>query len=162
MSEVVRVTTVVAVDPQTAFTIFTGEIGLWWRPKVNLFRAGRNGVMRFEAGRLIETYEDGEPFEVGRVLEWKPGELLRFGWRQGDFQPGETTEVQVRFEPAGGGTRVSLEHRGWDRIPARHPARHGYTGDAFAGMIGLRWADLLTAFRRRADGIERAAGSEPV
>jgi uncharacterized protein YndB with AHSA1/START domain len=149
-TELVRVTTVVAVDPSTAFAIFTDEIGMWWRPKVDLFRKASQGVMRFESGRLIEAYQDGQTFEVGRVLEWEPGKRLRFEWRQADFAPGDVTEVEVRFEPAGAGTRVSLEHRGWDRITTAHPARHGYTGDAFTSMIGLRWADLLTGFRRRA------------
>jgi hypothetical protein len=27
------------------------------------------------------------------------------------------TEVEVRFEPIYGGTRVVLEHRGWDALP---------------------------------------------
>jgi len=156
-TEIVRVTTVVAVDPAKAFEIFTNEIGMWWRPKVDLFRKGRKGVMRFDAGRLVEAYENSETFEVGRVLEWKPGELLRFEWRQGDFAPGDATEVEVRFERDGKGTRVSLEHRGWDRIVATHPARHGYTGDAFTSMVGLRWADLLTAFRRQATGPARSS-----
>ena len=156
-TEVVRVTTIVAVDPAQAFAIFTNEIGMWWRPKVDLFRKGPGGVMLFDSGRLIERYEDGQIFEVGRVLDWKPGELLRFEWRQGDFQPGDATEVEVRFERAGNGTRVSLEHGGWDRMPAAHPARYGYTGDAFTSMVGLRWADLLTAFRSRAAGFARSA-----
>ena len=63
----------------------------------------------------------------------------------------QRTEVEVRFEPAPldtrAGTRVTIEHRGWDALPADHPARHGYTGNAFTSMIGLRWADALTAVR---------------
>ncbi len=158
MNEIVRVTTVVAVDPATAFDIFTGEIGIWWKPKVDLFREGRTGLMRFEGDRLVEAYDSGDAFEVGRVLEWKPGENLRFEWRQGDFVAGDITEVDVRFEPATHGTRVTIEHRGWDRIAPGHPARHGYTGEAFVSMVGLRWADLLTAYRRRAARMSRAAG----
>jgi len=157
-NENVRVTTVVAVDPATAFAIFTGEIGMWWKPKVDLFGKDRKGVMRFEGGRLVEAYESGAPFEVGRVLEWNPGENVRFEWRQRDFAPGDVTEVEVRFERVAGGTRVTLQHRGWDRIAAPHPARHGHTGDAFVSMIGLRWADLLTAYRSRAAGMRKAAG----
>jgi len=157
-TEIVKVTTIVAADPATAFAIFTNEIGLWWKPKVDLFRKDRKGVMRFQAGRLIEAYESGEAFEVGRVLEWTPGNRLKFEWRQGDFAPGDVTEVEVRFEAANGGTRVTLEHRGWDRIAAAHPARHGYTGEAFVSMVGLRWADVLTAFRARAARMVRAAG----
>lgn len=53
----------------------------------------------------------------------------------------------MRFQAENGGTRVTREHRGWDSLGPDHPARRGYAGKAFAGIIGLRWADLLTAFR---------------
>ena len=109
-------------------------------------------------GEQAVAFLNSVEFPLADPLEWKPGELLRFEWRQGDFAPEDVTEVAVRFEPAERGTRVSLEHRGWDHIAAAHPARHGYTGDAFVSMIGLRWADLLTAFRSRTAGMGRAAG----
>lgn len=155
-SDSVTVSTLVAVDPATAFSIFTGEIGVWWRPKVRrLFRKDRDGTMNFEpgaGGRLLEVYpgQPDQPFEVGRVLAWEPPGRLVFEWRQHGFAPHEVTQVEVRFEAERGGTRVTLEHRGWDSLPADHPARHGYTGGAFTSMIGLRWADLLTALRSHA------------
>ena len=102
--ETARVTTVVAVDPATAFSVFTEEIGAWWRHKIrDLFREGRVGVMKFEPGpngRLLETYADApdDPFEVGRVLSWIPGERLVFEWRQRGFGTNDVTEVDVRFE----------------------------------------------------------------
>jgi hypothetical protein len=50
---------------------------------------------------------------------------------------------------------VTLEHRGWDRVPLAHASRHGYgAGDAFTSMIGLWWGDLLTSLRAH-------AGNEP-
>jgi uncharacterized protein YndB with AHSA1/START domain len=146
-----RVTTVIAVDPATAFAVFTEEIGAWWRPKVrDLFREGRTGVMKFEPGpngRLVEVYADApeDLFEVGRVLTWIPGERLVFEWRQRGFRPRDMTHVEVRFEAVEQGTRVTLEHRGWDSFPPEHPARHGWTGEAFVSMIGLRWGDQLTS-----------------
>jgi uncharacterized protein YndB with AHSA1/START domain len=152
----VSVTTLVAVDPLTAFSIFTEEIEAWWKPRVkDLFRKSWTGVMKFEPGpprRLIEVYSDApdDPFEVGRVLTWAPGERLVFEWRQGNFGESDATEIEVRFEAVEKGTRVTIEHRGWGTLPLQHPARHGYSGDAFTNMIGLRWADLLTAFRAHA------------
>jgi uncharacterized protein YndB with AHSA1/START domain len=136
------------VDPATAFAIFTNEIAAWWRPKVEgLFQRGRNGIVKFDNGRLLETYSQGEPFEIGRVLAWEPAKRLVFEWRQEGFSPGERTEVEVRFEAASGGTRVTVEHRGWDALAADHAARHGLTGNAFTSMIGLRWGDALTGLR---------------
>jgi len=149
----VRVTTVVDVDPKTAFEVFTGEIGTWWRrdPRYR-FDPTRPGTMRFEGGaggRLIEAYDESgqDAFEAGRVLAWEPGARLVFEFRGRSFGPGETTEVEVRFEASGSGTRVTVEQRGWSRLPAGHPARHGHQGQAFTDMMGLWWADLLTRLR---------------
>jgi uncharacterized protein YndB with AHSA1/START domain len=152
----VRATTVVAVEPEVAFTVFTDEIDLWWRrgPRFR-WRPERPGTLRFEGeagGRLVEVTDDatGEGFEVGRILAWKPGERLVFEFRALSFEPGQCTEVEVRFEAVSSGTRVSVEHRGWDSLPADHPARHGLSGPAFADMMGAWWADLLVAARRQA------------
>ena len=161
-TDCVRATTVVPADPDAAFELFTREVDLWWR-RGPRFRhgLGRPSVMRFEGGeggRLVELYTDeaGGAFEVGRVLAWKPGDRLVFEWRANAFEPGLVTEVEVRFERAERGTRVTLEHRGWDRVPLHHAARHGYgTSNAFVSMIGLFWGDLLAALRAHAGGTPR-------
>jgi uncharacterized protein YndB with AHSA1/START domain len=111
--------------------------------------------MRFEpgvGGRLVEIYgeAEGDLFEVGRVLIWEPGRRLVFDWRGRNFARHEKTTVEVRFEAEGDGTRVVLEHRGWDGIPADHLSRHGLEGSAFTALIGLFWADLLVRMRRQA------------
>jgi uncharacterized protein YndB with AHSA1/START domain len=158
-TDAVRVTTVVAVDPERAFQLFTEEVDAWWRrgPR-HRFDATRTGVMRFEpgvGGRLLEVYDDAafDAYEVGRVLVWKPAERLVFEWRGTTFAPGEKTEVEVRFERTAGGTRVLLEHRGWDGLRRDHPARHGLEGGAFTSMIGLWWGDLLTLLRAHANRV---------
>ena len=46
---------------------------------------------------------------------------------------GLVTEVEVRFEPAERGTRVTLEHRGWDRVPLENASRHDRR--AYAGRL---------------------------
>jgi hypothetical protein len=155
-AEVATVTTLVAVDPVRAFDVFTSEIGQWWKsgPRYR-FDPEKSGTMRFEpgvGGRLMEVHDakTGAGFEVGRVLVWEPGARLVFEFRGRDFAPGERTEVEVRFEAEGQGTRLILEHRGWGTIRPGHPARHGHSGQAFGDMIGLWWADLLVAIRARA------------
>jgi uncharacterized protein YndB with AHSA1/START domain len=149
----VTVTTLVAVDPLTAFEVFTRDIDLWWkRSPRHRFAPGGEGILRFEGGphgRLVEAWgpTEHEAFEVGRVMAWEPGKRLAFEFRLPSFGPTDKTEVEVRFEPEGEKTRVSLEHRGWDRLPAGHPARHGLEGGAFATLVGLYWGDLLVAAR---------------
>ena len=81
------------------------------------------------AGRLIETLPSGKVFEIGRIRAWEPPDRLVFGWRQATFAPDQATEVEVRFEPVGDETRVTVEHRGWDSVPAAHVARHGFPND---------------------------------
>jgi uncharacterized protein YndB with AHSA1/START domain len=153
LTDTVTVSTTVAVDPATGFSAFTSDVDTWWRrgPRYR-FGAEREGVLRFEpqvGGRFLEIFDEakGDAFEIGRVLVWEPGVRLVFQFRGRTFRPGELTEVEVRFEPTEEGTRVTLEQRGWDRLPADHPARHGYAGSAFTGLIGLWWADQVTALR---------------
>lgn len=147
----VRVTTVVDVDPQAAFRIFTEDVDAWWgRGPRFRWAPGREGTLRFEpgvGGRLVEAYDEGgnEVFEVGRVLAWDPAKRLVFEFRARAFDPGETTEVEVRFEAEAAGTRITLEHRGWDALPGDHPARHGMNDESFGDMMKVWWVDLLGA-----------------
>jgi len=55
--------------------------------------------------------------------------------------------VEVRFEPSGEGTMVTVRHSGWSSLPADHPARHGLVGPAFSRKIGLWWGGLMTSLR---------------
>lgn len=152
----VVVTTVVAVDPKTAFDVFTEEVDAWWKHGKR-FRTGERGAsrMRFEpgvGGRLIEVFDEAaDPFVLGRITVWEPSTQLVFEMGGVDLQPGEKTEVEVRFETDGDGTRVTVEHRGWDAFPADHPVRHGLFGGAFTSMIGVFWADLLVSHRARSE-----------
>lgn len=157
----VVVTTVVSVDPATAFGVFTDEVDAWWK-RGPRFRSGRPGEsrMRFEpgiGGRLLEEFDEGaDAFVLGRITAWEPPRQLVFEMGGRDFRAGEKTWVDVRFEPTDAGTRVTVEHRGWDAFPDDHPVRHGLVGGAFSSMIGVFWADLLVSVRERAGrGAER-------
>jgi activator of HSP90 ATPase len=150
-AESARVTTFVDVSPDDAFEAFTEEIDIWWR-RGPRYRNGGGGTSElcFEldaAGRRLVERMAGDVFEIGRVRVWEPGKRLVFEWRVRNFAPGESTEVELRFEASGDGTRVTLEHRGWDSIREGHPVRHGLHGDAFASMIGRYWGDLVTVYR---------------
>jgi mannose-6-phosphate isomerase-like protein (cupin superfamily) len=119
--DVVTATVEVAVNPARAFAIFTEEIGQWWRPgPINWNDSHRAIGIRFESwvgGRLLEVYDaaTGEGFECGRVVVWEPGVRLVFLYRDAGHEI-DDTEVEVRFEPIEGGTRVTLEHRGWEKL----------------------------------------------
>ena len=149
------VSVTVAVDQSIAFEVFTTEIDLWWQRGVRFRHGGRHpGVLCFEpgvGGRLFESVEihpgTTRTYEVGRVIAWEPPGRFVLEWRNANFAPNESTEVEVLFEPAASGTRVTVQHRGWAALRPGHPARHGLEGAAFSRMMGLWWGDLMTSLR---------------
>lgn len=98
----------VAVSPETAFAVFTGEIDLWWvRGPINFHDAARAVGMRIEpgvGGRLLELYnaDASDALELGRITTWQPGSLLAYDSSVDDVK------VEVRFEPSGAGTTVTV------------------------------------------------------
>ena len=116
MTAAVIVSIRVGATPLRAFEAFTQEIGKWWRPNPLFALTPRgDGHLRFEpgeGGRLVTTLANGNEFEVGRIIVWKPGERLALTWRQATFARGQSTQLDVRFEAVGDQTRVTVEHRG--------------------------------------------------
>ena len=146
----------VKASPERAFEAFTREIGAWWRPNpLFAFTPREAGVLAFEpgeGGRLIETRAGGKVFEIGQERAWEPPARLVFGWRQASFAPDQDTEVEVRFEPVGDETRITVEHTGWDSVPAAHVARHGFTNQLFLMRHGEWWQKLLASYKGALEG----------
>jgi uncharacterized protein YndB with AHSA1/START domain len=143
----------VRATPERAFEAFTSEIGAWWRPNFFFRFTPRDpGVLSFEpgeGGRLVQTLPSGKVFEIGRIRTWEPPSRLVFGWRQATFAPDQATEVEVRFEPVGEETRVTVEHSGWESVPQAHVAKHRFPNHLFLQRHGEWWRDLLEAFKVR-------------
>lgn len=113
---VVRVVEV-ALDPEAAFAVFTDEIDEWYERGPHSWNDPERAIaIGFRDGRLLDLYEEGEPFEMGRVTAWEPGRRLAFAYRSVHLTL-EGTEVEVRFDRVPGGTRVTLEHRGLEALP---------------------------------------------
>lgn len=153
MTSKVYVALRVKASPERAFDAFVGEIGAWWRPN-GLFQTTPRapGLLAFEpgeGGRLTETLANGKVFEIGRIRTWEPPLRLVFSWRQANFPPDLETEVEVRFEAVGAETRVSVEHRGFDRVPADSVARHGFPDQALLMRLAEWWRTLLTSYGDR-------------
>lgn len=77
------------------------------------------------------------------MLAREPGKRLVCTWRQDNWAASEFTEVEVRFEAAGSGTRVTVEHGGWDRVPSADP---GMTDGYSHG-----WQELLGFYAQAAE-----------
>jgi uncharacterized protein YndB with AHSA1/START domain len=140
-----------AVPPDRAFELFTRDVDRWWRrgPRYRP-RLGEGGRMAFEpgeGGRFVELYEGGREFEIGRILVWQPGERLSFVWRLSSFANDQATKVDIRFAPVAEGTRLTLEHRGWDTIPLEHPAHHGLDFTRSQLLRARWWDEQLQALR---------------
>lgn len=142
--------------PDRAFRVFTEEVGLWWRPNVLFQTTPRApGAMAFEPpgegtpGRFVERLANGKLHVVGEVTAWEPGVRLAFGWRAATFAPDQHTKVEVRFEAVDGETRVTVEHQGWDSVPAGHVARHTMPTGVFDLRLAEWWRVLLTSLKGR-------------
>jgi hypothetical protein len=161
-----RVLVALRVDatPDRAFAAFTEEIHLWWRPhRLFPFTDGEPGRLSFDpgpSGRLVETSDDGTVFVVGEVRVWNPPRHLSVGWRQATFDADQSTELHVRFDPVGAQTRVTVEHLGWDTLPPRHVARHGFPLAAFQLRFAEWWQVLLRDLAEAAAG-QASAPSTP-
>ncbi|HLZ77552.1 SRPBCC domain-containing protein [Phenylobacterium sp.] len=155
MTSKVYVALRVKATPERAFAAFVGEIGAWWRPSPLFETTPRPGVLSFElpdgegeGGRLIETRAGGKVFEIGRITAWEPPARLVFTWRQANFPLDLTTEVEVGFEAVGEETRVSIEHRGFDRVPSG-AARHGFPDQVLLMRLADFWRAQIVALGER-------------
>jgi uncharacterized glyoxalase superfamily protein PhnB len=105
----VTAVTEVAVDPHTAFKVFTEETGTWWaRGPANFYDGARARGKAFEGGvggRFVEVYDDGDRLEIGEITVWDPGERILYKSLLDD------SEVEILFAPVEAGTRVFIEQR---------------------------------------------------
>lgn len=129
---------------ETTFRLFTDAIGKWWPLREGVSMDPKRAAdMILEArvgGRFFERFADGEECEIGVVTACAPPERIVFTFKMPSWEG--ATEVEVRFSPDVGGTRVDLEHRGWERAGAKaRDARPAFDGG---------WDKVLAAFVARA------------
>ncbi|MDQ3953399.1 MAG: SRPBCC family protein [Actinomycetota bacterium] len=121
----------VAVPVERAWTVFTQEIGSWWPVATHSIAPEQVREIVFEAragGRIVERWKDGTEQSWGEVAVCEPPHRLLFSWHP-NLRRRAATEVEVTFEPVDGGTRLRLEHRGWERLGAEGAeSRSDYDG----------------------------------
>ena len=115
--EVVRKTVTVDCTIEEAFRVFTVDALSWWPVENHSIHQSVREIV-FEphiGGEVYEISESGERGHWATVLQWDPPNRLVLAWniQHSDDDP---TEVEVRFVPDASGTRVELEHRGWERL----------------------------------------------
>ena len=145
MIEPIHATVSVRRAPEDAFRIFTGEMGSWWPLQAFSMAEDTNeGQVKAESvvfeeregGRVYEVMSDGTEGTWATILAWEPPRRLVLAWKP-NLTDNPPTELEVTFAADGDGTRVDLEHRGWERLGAgAEEARSGY-GENWNGVLAL-------------------------
>jgi hypothetical protein len=103
---------------------------------------GKNAKVFLEGrvgGRFYERRADGTEYQIGEVTSYQPPSLVTFTWRAPSWDV--TTQVELRFSAEAGGTRVELEHSGWEQSAKTRDARKSYEG-------GIPYSDISTVSPR--------------
>jgi uncharacterized protein YndB with AHSA1/START domain len=142
----------VPLEQEAAFELFTDRFGEWWPKDSHHIMEGPAAEVVLEAregGRWYERAEGGGECDWGRVLEVDRPNRIVLAWQltpEFKFDPDESraTEVEVTFEPGDGGTRVTLEHRGFEV--------HGEAGAAMRDSVGgdRGWGQLMELYKNAA------------
>lgn len=131
----------VGLAPEAAFALFTERASTWWPFATHSVAGDAAETAVFEprvGGRVYERARDGSEHGWGEITHWDPPRRFALAWTLDPSCAG--TEVEVRFDPLSGGTRVELEHRGWQK--ASPQLVEGYAGGwehvlrTFAGAAG--------------------------
>ena len=123
--------------------MFTRQIGSWWPLETHALHPGEVGEVVWEereGGEVYEISTRGEKSHWATLTAWSPPNGLTIAW-QVDPTADVATEVEVRFTAEGDGTRVNLEHRGWERLGAvGAEARESYGSENGWEMVIGRYA----------------------
>lgn len=138
---VVRKEITVSSPPERVFRVYTEDVATWW--PIHTHSVGQERVQtlvleRRVGGRVYERLDDGTEHDWGEITVWDPPELLSMTWHPGRG-PETAQQVEVRFLAEGEGTRVELEHRGWEQL-----------GESAAGTrdsYDSGWDTVLQRFR---------------
>ncbi|WP_171178752.1 SRPBCC domain-containing protein [Ruegeria sp. HKCCD8929] len=133
-----------------AFEVFVTRISDWWpldghavsaasgKPAQSVTIEPRVG------GAVYETMHDGGRTDWGKVLEFEPGRSLAMTWHPGN-NADAPTRVQVEFADAGGKTRVTLTHSGWEVWGAEAAAKRGNYDSGWDFVFGERYTGAIAA-----------------
>jgi uncharacterized protein YndB with AHSA1/START domain len=148
----IRKSVVVQAPVDRVFRVFTERFGEWW-PLSDYSMAvdeELEGVSATGAviegrvgGRVYEIRSDGTESDWGKVVDWEPGVRLVLAWKP-NRRPEPFTEVEVRFTAEGDGTRVDLEHRGWEQLGDRAADARVQYDMGWPGVLD-RFASLAAA-----------------
>jgi uncharacterized protein YndB with AHSA1/START domain len=133
----VRKSLTVAAPVERAFEVFTERIGAWWPFDPHSIGGEKTTTAVIEGrenGAVYEVMEGGGTAPWATVVSWEPPHRLVLSWHVNSEDP--ATEVEVRFSPDGDGTRVDLEHRGWEQFGDQAPEASGGYDEGWNLVLG--------------------------
>ena len=129
---VLRMERVIAATPERLFELWTDpdELAKWWGPEA--FTTPKYTMDVRPGGRWCTTMRrpDGSEHVVSgiyRALEPPNRLVFTWGWDDDAGMRGHETEVTVTFEPAPGGTRMTLVQQTFADADSRNRHEHGWT-----------------------------------
>jgi uncharacterized protein YndB with AHSA1/START domain len=135
--EVVRRSVTVDCAVEEAFRVFTADANSWWPVASHSLHGDTVKEVVFEereGGEVYELTATGEKGHWATVLAWEPPNRLVLAWEVSPSVIG--TEVEVSFLPEDDGTRVELEHRGWEHVAQDAPAKRDDYDSGWAYVLG--------------------------
>ena len=130
---------------EEAFELFTTRMGEWWPLDKASYGGDRAKDIFLEqrvGGRFFERFVDGDELQVGTVISCDPPRLIVFTWNTADWE--DQTEVEVTFTPFEEGTRVTVEHRGFERL--------GSLGPDVAAKFRGGWPGVMASYAIKSKG----------
>ena len=126
-------------SPEDAFRIFTEQIAEWWPLHAySVYLDAATGVVVEPGvgGRIVERSKTGEEAVWGELLVWEPPHRIAYTWHPGYDPDRPGTEVEIRFTAVDGGTRVDVEHRGWEALAERAEEVRGGYAEGWPVVLG--------------------------
>lgn len=129
--EPIRKTRIVAIDLVAAFDLFTAGMGRWWPVATHSISESESVDVVFDGrigGVVTEIAPSGDAYVWAEVIAWDPPYRFALAWHP-SVDPAAASIVDVRFRAVDGGTRVDLEHGGWEEFGEAEGValRDGYT-----------------------------------
>jgi uncharacterized protein YndB with AHSA1/START domain len=135
--EPVRRSVEVGCSADEAFRLFTDEIDSWWPLAQHSIGQEDAQACYFEArngGRIYESHGDGSIHLWGTVTVWEPPRRVVFSWHPGR-DASTAQELELRFTQKADGTRVELEHRGWENLGEAAVETRGAYESGWVGVL---------------------------
>ena len=137
-----RLTRVIAADPETVFAAWTGEEHLrkWSAPEEMDVTVAEVDLTVGGAFRIVMRNSEGEEFRafgVYREIDAPHRIVYTWDWENPEFQMGDTL-ITVEFNPVEGGTEVVMRHELFPTAKFAEDHTRGWTSclNRLEGMFG--------------------------